>query len=268
MDRFSIAGFGMDGIPCLFRRMFRDGGDVALNEHIWRETDQSEEAKIVSLVMDEWRGDPPDRLRARAAVMGVLSPDTGLPLLSAATREALGLPPRINKHREFLEAAGRMAIATALTAKLDTAGAAEPILAQLRLIVERTQDGHQAISDNALSEASARSWEFADDDKLQRAEHVRRGVSRSTIKDWRTKPDCAPQFWHIVREVAGHLAMRMNVPDSISDNGIRLVATRFPTADVLTLVGEVPTVWSVTPARPMDAGRQLKQRARPPVDFF
>lgn len=256
-QKFSIFGMGKDGIPSYFRRWFAGGGDVAVDDHIVRTADQSDDAKTVSLVLDQWRGDPAHRLAARAMMAGLISPDTRLPLPSQGVREELGFPPRLKKFREFAEAAGREAFALALTVRRDEAKDKKAkekkpkLVDALCILIDRADDGKWVLSDNALHEASSQSWELVDVDALQDVARsivrssTRQGVSRATIKEWRAYPE----FRHIVKEVGGHLSLRLNDSANLSDKAVREAALKAPVNDVLTLVGEVPSVWGATPAR-------------------
>lgn len=258
---FSLFGIGQDGIPDRIEQMLADGGDRQIAQYIEsycrKRGRASDEIRTMALLMAEYHGLPPHVLRSLALCLDLISPDTRRPLPAASARAALGLPMRVKKFREFLELAGRSALALALIALRDhppaTALPENPSpayyfveaynrRAALGDLLDRANTGQIVLRDDALHKASAQLWMQQDDGTLVEAGR-RDAVARSTIKTWRA----LPEFRHIITEVGGRYVLSLNPPASLSDKAIREIAMKTPVEDILSFAGDVRTVWNAAP---------------------
>jgi hypothetical protein len=258
---FSMFSMGLTGIPDRFARIFRDGGDKQVAEGIVRFVQKggkpSDEIKAMSLLLAERAGTPPHILRALAYSMELISPNTGQPLPPASMRAAIGLPPTVKRFREFTEVAARQAFALALTVLRDhpphTAlpenasplrylGEVANRIDALTDLIDRVKANTFVLSDKALATASEQRWEINDDGTMVEVGSGPK-IARSTISAWRKYPE----FIHIIAEVGGALAVRLDAGDDPTDRSIREIALKIPAEELLAIAGQVPTVWSAAP---------------------
>jgi hypothetical protein len=238
---FSLFGMGPNGVPGRFARAFDDGGDKLIAAHIEhfvrKHGKATDEIRALSLLQAEHAGTPPHILRALAYSLDLISFKTG-PLPPASLREAIGLPPKVKKFREFTEMAARHSYALALTVVHDHP---DRVVDALEDLVGRVAAGKLVLSDKALSMASGTRWAIADGALVETG--TRPIISRSTLASWRK----VPEFSHIVAEVGGRIAMH-SCGASFTERAIREMALKAPVDDLLGMVDQVPTVWSATPA--------------------
>lgn len=226
---FSIFGFGRDGVPASIRTMFLSG----------------ERDLTVALAEAEAKGVSPENLRLLAERCGLISPgEEERPIIKPWARERLSVPPQV-KVPEFLETAGRSALALALASRRD-----RNVLEAIREVLERVEEGRWELSKYALHVASKQSWTRADDGTLIREKDERKGIERQTIKNWIARPE----FILIAETVAtglvqgGHLRhggrpggtipLSGLAESNLSDREIRDMAVRFPAVDILWTVAE------------------------------
>jgi hypothetical protein len=98
------------------------------------------------------------------------------------------------------------------------------------------------LSDKALAAASEKRWAINDDGTVVEV-GGRPKIARSTVGAWRGYPE----FGHIVTEIGGFLALRLETRVDSTDQAIRELALKMPAEELLAIAGQVPTVWSAAP---------------------
>ena len=222
---FSLFGIGRDGIPDLFQHaLAQPGGPERLARLV---IDGSIDKKVppdylktVAQVMVEWAARRPEAvpdfvLKANAAALGLLSPNTEGPLPAPSVRRLMGFPTNV-KLDIFLEAVARDALALSLSYMTEPGRFPD---------LQGMMDAPWALSVNALAATL--------------------GVPRSALRGYRAKPE----YRRIVQEVSGWAlllwcAVRDRPPHGLRVKEVRDRILSIPCDDILGLVDAQSTIWT------------------------